>query len=78
MWIVMTLSAIFLSLSGSLSSSMMKRRSNLDNKESGKDNTKGFYVAKAPWDVSSSEAFPSLGGGSGVASKPPAWGPARR
>jgi polyribonucleotide nucleotidyltransferase len=50
----------------------------LDNKESGKDNTKGFYVAKAPWDVSSSEAFPSLGGGSGVASKPPAWGPARR
>jgi len=50
----------------------------LDNKESGKDNNKGFYVAKAPWDVSSSEAFPSLGGGSGVASKPPSWGPASR
>merc|ERR1712227_1197979 len=50
----------------------------LDNKESGKDSDKGFYVAKAPWDVSSSEAFPSLGGGSGAASKPPAWGPARR
>merc|ERR1712168_267287 len=50
----------------------------LDNKESGKDSNKGFYVAKAPWDVSSSEAFPSLGGGSGVASKPPTWGPASR
>merc|ERR1712241_911919 len=50
----------------------------LDNKESGKDSKQGFYVAKAPWDVSSSEAFPSLGGGSGVASKPPTWGPARR
>ena len=50
----------------------------LDNKESGKDSKQGFYVAKAPWDVSSSEAFPSLGGGAGVASKPPTWGPARR
>jgi len=50
----------------------------VDNKDSGKDSNKGFYVAKAPWDVSSQEAFPSLGGGSGAASKPPAWGPARR
>ena len=56
----------------------MKPNRALDNKESGKDSKQGFYVAKAPWDVSSSEAFPSLGGGSGVASKPPTWGPARR
>jgi len=49
----------------------------LDNKDSNKDASKGFYVAKAPWDVSSTEAFPSLGGGSGAASKPPAWGPKR-
>jgi len=53
----------------------------LENKDSNKD-SKGFYVAKAPWDVSSSEAFPSLGGGGGgssaPSSKPPAWGPARR
>merc|ERR1719323_1854072 len=50
----------------------------LDNKDSNKDASKGFYVAKAPWDVSSTEAFPSLGGGSsGGASKPPAWGPKR-
>jgi len=52
----------------------------LENKDSNKD-SKGFYVAKAPWDVSSSEAFPSLGGGGGASapsSKPPAWGPARR
>merc|ERR1719410_2709629 len=50
----------------------------LDNKDNGKDKSNGFYVAKAPWDVSSQEAFPSLGGGAGAASKPPAWGPARR
>lgn len=51
----------------------------VDNKDSNKD-SKGFYVAKAPWDVSSSEAFPSLGGGgaSSASSKPPTWGPARR
>eukprot|EP00088_Acartia_fossae_P030274 TRINITY_DN31247_c0_g1_i1.p1 TRINITY_DN31247_c0_g1~~TRINITY_DN31247_c0_g1_i1.p1 ORF type:complete len:267 (+),score=102.83 TRINITY_DN31247_c0_g1_i1:476-1276(+) len=49
----------------------------LDNKDNNK-NRDGFYVAKAPWDVSSQEAFPSLGGGGGAASKPPAWGPARR
>merc|ERR1739848_97369 len=50
----------------------------LDTKDSNKD-TKGFYVAKAPWDVSSSEAFPSLGGGGGssATSKPPTWGPKR-
>ena len=50
----------------------------LENKEPNKD-PKGFYVAKAPWDVSSSEAFPSLSGGSSSgSSKPPTWGPARR
>merc|ERR550532_1195583 len=32
-------------------------------------------VDKAPCDVSSTEAFPSLGGGAGASSKPPAWGP---
>lgn len=50
----------------------------VEEKESSKDN--GFRVSKAPWDVSSKEAFPSLGGGnsSSTASKPPAWGPARR
>merc|ERR1712050_455967 len=50
----------------------------LANKDSNKDQ-KGFYVAKAPWDVSSSEAFPSLGGGGGssASSKPPTWGPKR-
>merc|ERR1719392_368321 len=50
----------------------------VDNKDSNKDQ-KGFYVAKAPWDVSSSEAFPSLGGGGGssASSKPPTWGPKR-
>jgi len=31
----------------------------VDNKDSNKD-SKGFYVAKAPWDVSSAEAFPLL------------------
>lgn len=50
----------------------------VDNKDSNKD-PKGFYVAKAPWDVSSSEAFPSLGGGGGpsggASSGPVAWGP---
>jgi predicted RNA-binding protein YlqC (UPF0109 family) len=51
----------------------------VDNKETGKK-PGGFVVSKAPWDVSSSEAFPSLGGGpsSGPASSaPPAWGPMR-
>ena len=48
-----------------------------DNKDSHKKQD-GFFVAKAPWDVSSTEAFPSLGGGAGASSKPPAWGPARR
>ena len=51
----------------------------LENKDSNKD-SKGFFVAKAPWDVSSFEAFPSLGGGgaSSTSSKSQAWGPARR
>jgi len=52
----------------------------VENKDSNKD-PKGFYVAKAPWDVSSSEAFPSLGGGggsSGASSGPVAWGPKAR
>jgi len=50
----------------------------VDNKESQK-NTKGFVVSKAPWDVSSSEAFPSLSGStSGPTSAPPAWGPRPR
>merc|ERR1712110_1005303 len=48
-----------------------------DNKDNHKKQD-GFFVAKAPWDVSSTEAFPSLGGGAGASSKPPAWGPARR
>jgi len=52
----------------------------VENKDSGKD-PKGFYVAKAPWDVSSAEAFPSLGGGAGGqggGSGPVAWGPKGR
>merc|ERR1719494_573428 len=50
----------------------------VDNKESNKDQ-KGFFVAKAPWDVSSAEAFPSLGGGAGGSnSGPVAWGPKGR
>jgi len=50
----------------------------VDNKESSKDQ-KGFFVAKAPWDVSSAEAFPSLGGGAGGSnSGPVAWGPKGR
>jgi hypothetical protein len=50
----------------------------VDNKDSQK-NTKGFVVSKAPWDVSSSEAFPSLSGStSGPTSAPPAWGPRPR
>lgn len=52
----------------------------VDNKETGKK-PGGFVVSKAPWDVSSSEAFPSLGGGqsSGPSSSaPPAWGPKQR
>jgi len=49
----------------------------VDNKESNKKKD-GFHVSKAPWDVSSAEAFPSLGGGSGgggATSTPMAWGP---
>lgn len=46
----------------------------LDNKESNKL-PKEFKVSKAPWDVSSSEAFPSLGGAGGGNSTPVSWGP---
>merc|ERR1711902_217964 len=48
----------------------------LENMESHKKKD-GFMVSKAPWDVSSSEAFPSLGGGGGggASSAPTAWGP---
>ena len=50
----------------------------LDNKDSNK-NPKEFKVSKAPWDVSSSEAFPSLGGGGpNNSSGPIAWGPKAR
>merc|ERR1719203_1594655 len=52
----------------------------VDNKETGKK-PGGFVVSKAPWDVSSSEAFPSLGGGQSsgpTSSAPPAWGPKQR
>jgi len=50
----------------------------VESKDSGKDQ-KGFFVAKAPWDVSSAEAFPSLGGGAGGSnSGPVAWGPKGR
>jgi len=53
----------------------MKPTRQVDNKESNKKK-EGFYVAKAPWDVSSAEAFPSLGGGNaGTAASTPAWGP---
>jgi len=49
----------------------------LDNKESNKL-PKEFKVSKAPWDVSSSEAFPSLGGSGSNSSGPVAWGPKPR
>ena len=42
----------------------------LENKDSNM-HSKGFFVAKAPWDVSSSEALLA-------SSKLPAWGAARR
>jgi len=48
-----------------------------DNKDSNK-NPKEFKVSKAPWDVSSSEAFPSLGGGANNSSGPVSWGPSSR
>jgi len=54
-----------------------KPNRSLDNKESNKL-PKEFKVSKAPWDVSSSEAFPSLGGGASNSSGPISWGPARR
>ena len=50
----------------------------LDNKDSNKL-PKEFKVSKAPWDVSSSEAFPSLsGGGNSSSGGPVAWGPSSR
>merc|ERR1712088_354895 len=54
----------------------MKPTRQVENKESNKKKD-GFMVSKAPWDVSSSEAFPSLGGGggAGASSAPTAWGP---
>jgi len=53
----------------------LKPTREVDNKESNKKKD-GFMVSKAPWDVSSAEAFPSLGGGGGGgASTPMAWGP---
>merc|ERR1712088_1058124 len=54
----------------------MKPTRQVENKESNKKKD-GFMVSKAPWDVSSSEAFPSLGGGGGggASSAPTAWGP---
>jgi len=54
-----------------------KPNRSLDNKDSNK-NPKEFKVSKAPWDVSSSEAFPSLGGGQSNSSGPIAWGPKAR
>jgi predicted PilT family ATPase len=54
----------------------LKPTRQVENKESNKKKD-GFMVSKAPWDVSSAEAFPSLGGGGGggAASAPTAWGP---
>jgi len=48
----------------------------VEDKQSNKKKD-GFMVSKAPWDVSSAEAFPSLGGGQGggASSTPMAWGP---
>jgi len=54
-----------------------KPNRSLDNKDSNK-HPKEFKVSKAPWDVSSSEAFPSLGGGASNSAGPISWGPARR
>merc|ERR550517_1181131 len=51
----------------------LKPTRQVENKESNKKKD-GFMVSKAPWDVSSAEAFPSLGGG-GASSAPTAWGP---
>jgi len=48
-----------------------------DNKDSNK-HPKEFKVSKAPWDVSSAEAFPSLSGGSGSGGNSVAWGPKAR
>jgi polyribonucleotide nucleotidyltransferase len=42
----------------------LKPTRQVDNKDSNKKKD-GFHVSKAPWDVSSAEAFPSLGGGGG-------------
>ena len=42
----------------------LKPTRQVENKESNKKKD-GFMVSKAPWDVSSAEAFPSLGGGGG-------------
>lgn len=54
----------------------LKPTRQVENKESNKKKD-GFMVSKAPWDVSSAEAFPSLGGGGGggASSAPTAWGP---
>jgi polyribonucleotide nucleotidyltransferase len=50
----------------------------VDHKDSNK-HPKEFKVSKAPWDVSSSEAFPSLSSGTGGgSSNAPAWGPKAR
>jgi len=46
----------------------------VENKDSNKY-PKEFKVSKAPWDVSSAEAFPSLGSGGGGGSNNVAWGP---
>merc|ERR1711971_1459692 len=42
----------------------LKPTRQVENKESNKKKDR-FMVSKAPWDVSSAEAFPSLGGGGG-------------
>lgn len=54
-----------------------KPNRSLDNRDSNKL-PKEFKVSKAPWDVSSSEAFPSLGGGHSGGAGPIAWGPKAR
>eukprot|EP00088_Acartia_fossae_P053503 TRINITY_DN609_c0_g1_i4.p1 TRINITY_DN609_c0_g1~~TRINITY_DN609_c0_g1_i4.p1 ORF type:complete len:1249 (+),score=503.07 TRINITY_DN609_c0_g1_i4:195-3941(+) len=46
----------------------------VEQKDSNK-HPKEFKVSKAPWDVSSAEAFPSLSSGSGGGSSSVAWGP---
>ncbi len=45
-----------------------------ESKDSNK-HPKEFKVSKAPWDVSSSEAFPSLSTGTGGVASSVAWGP---